>query len=72
METKTLILRFRDLVTNKGETIQKHANICKEKGFVWWGWWNKAGEQVPSQLLSTLNDKIGESELEIFEYEHVS
>jgi 3',5'-cyclic AMP phosphodiesterase CpdA len=44
---ESAILRFRDLATNPGDTITKHSDIIKEKGFVWWGWWHKSGESIP-------------------------
>jgi hypothetical protein len=48
-EIKTLILRFRDLVTRPGDTIAQHQAISEKSGEVWWGWWNKAGETVPDE-----------------------
>ncbi|MFY9824209.1 MAG: metallophosphoesterase [Thermoanaerobaculia bacterium] len=53
-EVKTLILRFRDLVTPSGDTIARHQDIAKEKGHVWWGWWNKAGETIPDEVFRSL------------------
>ncbi len=51
-EFETLILRFRDLVTGLGETIQNHQEIINkftgDEAFVWWGWWNKDGEKLPA------------------------
>lgn len=49
---ETLILRFRDLVTPAGHTLQKHSELCAQNGFVWWGWWNKSGEMVPPIISS--------------------
>lgn len=51
-----MILRFRDLVTSHGETIKQHADLAKSKKAVWWGWWNKAGECVPTQAFGRLKD----------------
>ncbi|WP_158627404.1 metallophosphoesterase [Corallococcus sp. AB045] len=34
-----------------------HSNIAREHGFVWWGWWNKGGEQVPSEEFAELRRK---------------
>jgi hypothetical protein len=66
-EAKTLILRFRDLVTAPGNTIRLHAEIRREKGYVWWGWWSKGGETVPLEVFSSLA-KIARSDggLELF------
>ena len=36
MNFSTIILRFRDLVTESNETINKHIEIINEKGYVWW------------------------------------
>lgn len=47
-EIKTLILRFRDLSTSRGDTIARHQSIADgPAGSVWWGWWNKEGETIP-------------------------
>ncbi len=43
MEFSTVILRFRDLVTEKDATIGRHKEIIKNN--VWWGWWNKGNER---------------------------
>lgn len=44
---QTMILRFRDLSVNTGQTIATHSAIADGKGSVWWGWWNKKGEKIP-------------------------
>lgn len=54
VEFQTIILRFRDLVTETGETILAHNSIIKEKQAVWWAWWNKGNENIPVQEFSTL------------------
>lgn len=56
-EFETIILRFRDLSTQDGETVSLHSKIAQEKGYVWWGWWNKGGEQVPSDEFAELRRK---------------
>jgi len=61
-----LILRFRDLVTQKGETIQSHAQMCQSTGKVWWGWWAKAREKIPLELFGSLATKAKGHGLEIF------
>lgn len=48
MKFKTLVLRFRDLSTTTGDTIKQHSDIITKEGEVWWGWWAKAGEKIPS------------------------
>lgn len=47
MEFQTVILRFRDLVTQKDDTINRHKEVIRQKGYVWWGWWSKGNEKVP-------------------------
>lgn len=54
----TMILRFRDLATNAGETIDYHKEKI-EGGHAWWGWWNKAGERIPEQ---TFRDLLAQEE----------
>jgi len=49
-KVKTFIIRFRDHVTPMGSTIEEHNKICKYFGYVWWGWWNKAGEAIPEDI----------------------
>ena len=53
----TMILRFRDLSTAPGDTLRLHADKITEHGYVWWGWWAKAGERVPSQVFGALLQK---------------
>lgn len=59
-EITTLFLRFRDLITAQGQTIQEHAEVIRKQGFAWWGWWNKPGERIPDDVfrhLQSLADK---------------
>lgn len=56
-EVETVILRFRDLVTEPGGTIQLHEAILQKRQFVWWGWWNKLGEKVPADVFQQLNQR---------------
>jgi len=44
---ETLVLRFRDLVTVPGGTIDLHRAQISADGAVWWGWWKKSGEAAP-------------------------
>jgi hypothetical protein len=65
-DIETLILRFRDLVTNPGDTLKQHSDLANNGG-VWWGWWRKTGEAVPQEAFSALQQRIGaEKSLEIF------
>lgn len=56
----TLLLRFRDLSCPKGETIKRHSDLIDKEGFVWWGWWNKGHEKLPSKTLTNLELKNNE------------
>lgn len=60
MDFETIILRFRDLVTEYDETIKHHKNKIEENGCVWWGWWNKGNEQTPFDEFSVLMGKVNE------------
>jgi hypothetical protein len=51
---ETVILLFRDLVTQPQETIDFHRDKIVEHDYCWWGWWKKQIEDVPIQLLSHL------------------
>ncbi|HDY7465005.1 metallophosphoesterase [Vibrio parahaemolyticus] len=54
----TLLLRFRDLSCPRGETINRHKEIIRTKGYVWWGWWNKGHEKLPTETLDQLALKV--------------
>src|SRR5262249_2573457 len=47
IDVTTMVLRFRDLVTAPGGTIQEHYDVIQKEGVVWWGWWSKAGGTIP-------------------------
>ena len=53
-QLSTIILRFRDLVTERGQTVAQHQAIIKGSGHVWWGWWRKRGETVPDDAFRDL------------------
>lgn len=65
-EFTTIILRFRDLVTEHGDTIRKHEEISRERGYVWWGWWHKGGERVPLVAFRALKKKAEAGDLTIY------
>lgn len=58
MEFSTIILRFRDLVTENDATIARHKNMIDNKGYVWWGWWNKGNEKAPFEEFSVLRGQV--------------
>lgn len=59
-EFETIILRFRDLSTSPGGTITNHKKFIDEsdESYVWWAWWNKAGEKVPAESFNYIVSKI--------------
>lgn len=58
MEFETVILRFRDLVTENNVTIARHKDMIDKKGYVWWGWWNKGNEKLPFEEFCVLKGEI--------------
>lgn len=62
----TIILRFRDLVTENNGTIERHRNIIQQYGYVWWGWWKKGNEVTPQQEFSGLSTLAKTNPIEIF------
>jgi 3',5'-cyclic AMP phosphodiesterase CpdA len=62
LEFTSIILRFRDLSNPAGTTtIGEHKRIIANKGYVWWGWWNKQGETVPESAFRQILTEIGKS-----------
>ncbi len=56
--SRTIILRFRDLVTENGGTIAEHRKLLDRHKEVWWGWGMKQYETVPYAILSELGERI--------------
>lgn len=50
----TIVLRFRDLVTELGGTIAEHRRIMRYQGHAWWGWWRRQSEHVPKGAMAGL------------------
>jgi len=46
-----MVLRFRDLIGDAGETIREHRKYIDKYGHVWWGWWSKPNEKIPRNEL---------------------
>ena len=65
MDFETVILRFRDLVTESNVTIGRYKDMINTKGYVWWGQWNKGNEKLPFEEFCVLEGKI-ESQPEYF------
>lgn len=66
MKFKTLILRFRDLSTITGDTIRYHTELINSKTEVWWGWWAKAGEKIPSAFSDIQSRLKDENSIEVY------
>ncbi len=54
VEATSFILRFRDLVTGTHETIERHNQIARDCGYVWWGWWSKSGERPAAHTFAAV------------------
>jgi len=53
MAAPLIALRFRDVVANV-DTIDSHQTLILEHGYVWWGWWKKAFEDLsPEKICET-------------------
>lgn len=63
---ETVILRFRDLVTAEGETIEKHVAMIKDRDYVWWGWWKKGNEKVPIDEFASLSIRAISCPIDIY------
>ena len=66
MEFQTIILRFRDLVTEENGTIERHKDVIEQKGYVWWAWWKKGNETTPVQEFSFLGTNAKTTPVSIF------
>ena len=66
MEETTLVLRFRDLVTDNGGTILEHMELIKKNKYVWWAWWKKQHEQTPSSVFTLLKELLPDDPQEFF------
>ena len=65
MNLKTVILRFRDLVTSENGTIEQHKAIIDNYGYVWWAWWKKGDEKIPNEF-SMLSTRVKEDPVCVF------
>jgi hypothetical protein len=53
-----VIIRFRDLVTELGGTIEDHRAILQSFGEVWWGWFMQPYEVAPRVLFGQMREHI--------------
>jgi hypothetical protein len=55
---KNVVLRFRDLVGEIGDTIDEHRKLIRKFSYVWWGWWHIPGEKIPREVFSDFQARI--------------
>lgn len=65
-EFQTIILRFRDLVTEENGTIKRHKDVIAQNGYVWWAWWKKGNETTPVQEFSSLGTNAKTTPVSLF------
>ena len=65
-DLQTIVMRFRDLVTERGQTIERHKEISERGGDVWWGWWSKFGETVPDDAFRRLVNQNGNKAFNLY------
>lgn len=47
-----ILLRFRDIGVNDGESVHLHSEIAEKREFAWWGWIRREGHEIcPWELL---------------------
>jgi len=66
MEFESIILRFRDLVTESEDTINKHKAVIDQHGYVWWAWWKKGNEKLPVEAFSAFSTYAKGQNKEVF------
>lgn len=62
----TIILRFRDLVTEENGTIARHQTVIEQHGYVWWAWWKKGNETLPAQEFAFLGASAESTPINLF------
>src|ERR1035437_7151321 len=70
MSSKSVVLRFRDLVSDVGGTISEHRSLIRSHDYTWWGWMMRPQEKVPRVLLCELRrviDAKGNAEIFLFD-----
>lgn len=53
MALDALVLRYSDV---EASTIAKHLEVMAARGSVWWGWWRKAYEEMPIDVLRAASE----------------
>lgn len=62
----TVMFLFRDLITDPTMTIQQHVEKIHTHGTCWWGWWKKAIEDVPADIMERVLQK-GPADIFLFD-----
>ncbi len=63
MTKPALLLKFRDLITEDGDTIAEHRAIIKSSRSVWWGaWMRKGAEKPPREFLAEILEGLSKQE----------
>ena len=53
-----IVLRFRDIEVDLGETIARHRQIIEDHDCCWWGWLSREYELNPHQELDGLHTRL--------------
>jgi hypothetical protein len=56
--TPTIVLRFRDLVTEPGGTIDSHRALIRSFGETWWGWMKRTDEIANRKFFAKIVNDI--------------
>ncbi len=70
MPISSVVLRFRDLSIEPGETIKRHKELITSQGCVWWGWWSQGNERVATDAyvaLHTLTEDTAGMDVYLFD-----
>lgn len=54
----TVVLRFRDLVTEPGGTIDSHIALIRSFGETWWGWMKRTDEIANRAFFATVMNRL--------------
>jgi hypothetical protein len=58
-EDRLLVLRFRDIEVELGETIRQHRLLINMHGYAWWGWLFRDFEANPERELAQYKKLLG-------------
>ncbi len=53
-----IVLRFRDLTVPDNVTIDRHQELARLKGAVWWGWIMRQDETFPTDFIVALSARL--------------